>query len=151
VAKGIFNPFQKPGAPKKSFVGATDPKNPRDTEYQDEPPKSTIRLDGDSYVLQFNDIELEDLNKRLETLLQEVSREHAPALTDAGVMFVPKPNIPELSEGQLRLETPRGYVVVYAGENGKEVDCFRRLAYALYGLPIKDILDRHNAKVYKRG
>jgi hypothetical protein len=151
VAKGIFNPFQKPGAPKKNFVGATDPKNPRDTEYQEDTPKSTIRLDGDSYVLQFNNVEVEELHKRLESLLRDVAKEHSAALTSAGVSFLAKPATPELSPGELRLETPMGFIVVYAGEDGKEVDCFRRLAYALYGLPIKDLLAKHRARVYKRG
>jgi hypothetical protein len=151
VAKGIFNPFQKPGAPKKNFVGATDPKNPRDTEYQEETPKSTIRLDGDSYVLQFNNVEVEELHKRLEALLQDVAKVHRSALTAAGVSFIPKPAVPELTQGQLRLETPLGFIIVYAGEDGKEVDCFRRLAYALYSLPIKDLLAKHHARVYKRG
>jgi hypothetical protein len=148
---GIFNPFLTPNErKKKKFVGATDPVNPRDTEYK-EPPKSTIRLDGDSYVLQINDVEFEELNARLEFLLKEVAQQHGAALTRAGVSFIDKPNRPELIEGQLSLETPTGFIIVYAGENGKEVDCFRRLAYALYLLPIKDILDKHNSRVYKRG
>jgi len=151
MTKGIFNPFRKPGAPKKNFVGATDPKNPRDTEYREETPKSTIRLDGDSYALQFNNIEMEELHMRLEALLCDVIKDHRAALTAAGVSYVPKPETPELSPGELRLETPKGFIVVYAGEGGKEVDCFRRLAYALYGLPVRDILAKHQARVYKRG
>lgn len=147
---GIFNPFISPSERKKKFVGATDPQTPRDTEYK-EPPKSTIRLDGDSYVLQINNVEMEELNTRLELLLKDVAQRHGVALTDAGVSFITKPKRPTLIEGQLSLETPTGFIVVYAGENGKEVDCFRRLAYALYLLPIKDILDKHNSRVYKRG
>ena len=151
MAKGIFNPFRKPEAPKKDFIGATDPRNPYDTEYNTDTSKSTIRLDGDSYVLQFNNVEMEELHSRLELLLKDVIKDHEDALAANGVSFIPKPQYPELTEGQLRLETPTGFVVVYAGENGKEVDCFRRLAYSLYLLPIKDILVRNKAKVYKRG
>lgn len=147
---GVFNPFQKQGPPKKNFIGATDAHNPLNTEYE-EPPKSTIRLDGDSYVLQLNNTDFKEINNRLEFLLKDIAKSHASALSDAGVSFVPKPNKPELSTGQLCLETSTGFVVVYAGEGGKEVDCFRRLAYALYLLPIKDILDKHDARVYRRG
>lgn len=147
---GIFNPFKTPNERKQDFISPLDAKHPLDTEYVS-PPKSTIRLDGDSYVLQFNDIEMEDLHTRLEKLLKDVAKKHAVALSQAGVSFVSKPNEPELSSGQLRLETPTGFIVVYAGDDGKEVDCFRRLAYALYLLPIKDLLDVHNARVYRRG
>lgn len=150
MPSGIFNPFKKQEKPKQNYVGATDPKNPRDTEYAD-PPKSTIRLDGDSYVLQLNEVELEEVNARLEALLRDVAKEHSNVLSDAGVSFHTKPQIPELRTGEMRLETPAGFIVVYAGEGGKEVDCFRRLAYALYGLPINELLARHKARVYKRG
>jgi hypothetical protein len=108
-------------------------------------------LDGDSYVLQFNNIEMEELHTRLEALLKDIAKKHALALSQAGVSFVSKPHTPELFPGQLRLETPSGFIIVYAGEDGKEVDCFRRLAYALYLLPIKDLLVVHDARVYKRG
>jgi hypothetical protein len=147
---GIFNPFLKPEERKKNFIGATDPTTPLDTEYETAP-KSTIRLDGDSYVLQLNQTDIEEINTRLEALLKDVAKEHEAALIVAGVSFISKPENPTLSPGQLSLETPTGFVVVYAGEGGKEVDCFRRLAYALYLLPIKDILAKHNARVYKRG
>jgi hypothetical protein len=147
---GIFNPFVKPSERRKDFIGSTDPRTPLDTEYATAP-KSTVRLDGDSYVLQLNQTEIEDINTRLEALLKDVARTHATALTDAGVSFLAKPENPTLLPGQLSLETPTGFVIVYAGEGGKEVDCFRRLAYALYLLPVKDILARHNARVYKRG
>lgn len=151
MVKGIFNPFNRPGTPKKNFVGATDPKNPLDTEYRDDVPKSNIRLDGDSYVLQINNVEMEELHTRLELLVREVAREHGAALAAAGVSYVDKSATMELRPGEQRLETPMGFIIVYAGEDGKEVDCFRRLAYALYGLPIKDILDKYHASVYKRG
>jgi hypothetical protein len=150
MTKGIFNPFKKPGTPKQDFVSPTDAKNPLNTEYQ-EPPKSTIRLDGDSYVLQLNDLELEEVNERLELILKTVAKQYARELQSAGVSFIVKPQKPDLTSGQLKLETPTGYVIVYAGDQGKEVDCFRRLAYALYTLPIKELLAKHKARVYKRG
>lgn len=148
---GIFNPYEKQTkTKKKNFLSPMDPTTPLDTE-QPPPANNSIRLDGDSYVLQFNNAVLDDINNRLELLLKDVVKEHADALEDAGVAFIAKPLQPELTPGQLQLETSTGYIVVYAGEGGKEVDCFRRLAYALYLLPIKDLLVKHNAKVYKRG
>jgi len=149
---GIFNPFKKPGKPKQDYVSSTDPKNPRDTEYT-EMPKGSIRLDGDSYVLQINNVTLEELTLRLELLLQAVSNIHSKELQTAGVFFYSKPYKPTLQDDQLLLETPNGYIVIYAQleESRKEVDCYRRLAYALYSLPIQNILVKHNAKVYKRG
>ena len=151
MAKGIFNPFKAPDPPKKPFVSSTDPLHPLNTEYN-APTKGTIRLDGDSYVLQFNNIDLEELRDRLEALIKDIIRaNHTDRLAYEGVSFHDYPDVPVLTDGQLRLKTPTGHLVIYAGEHGKEVDCFRRLAYALYNLPIKDILDKHNAKVYKRG
>jgi hypothetical protein len=155
MPKGIFNPFKGPEPEKKNFIAATDPNNPYNTEYS-AAPKSTIRLDGDSYVLQFDQIELEELHTRIEALLGDVLKKHEPELNAAGVYYTYKNNtslnLPTpLAPGELRLETPNGYLTIYAGENGKEVECFRRLAYALYPLPIKDILAKHHAKVYRRG
>jgi hypothetical protein len=148
---GVFNPYDRDRtAKKKKFLSPMDPMNPADTE-QAPRPKNSIRLDGDSYILQFDDAELDEINERLEVLLKDVVKEHAVALSDAGVSFMVKPQKPTLVSGQLQLETNTGYIIVYAGEGGKEVDCFRRLAYALYLLPIKNILAKHSAKVYKRG
>jgi len=152
MPSGIFNPFKKPGPPKKDFVGATDPKNPLNTEYEDSP-KSTIRLDGDSYVLQLDNIDMEEVNTRLEAIIRDLwsNPAYQERLVANGVRFAKKPELPELNPGEMRLETPRGYILVYAGDNGKEVDCFRRLAYTLYLLPIKELLAKHKAKAYKRG
>lgn len=153
MSRGIFNPFKpRNAAPKKDFLGATDPRTPLNTEYE-EFPKSSIRLDGDSYILQFNKVEMPELHQRLETLLKDIVKNPAnrEQLANNGVSFIEKPNTPVLTDGQLQLETPTGYVVVYGGASAKEVDCFRRLAYALYVLPIKDILEKNNATVYRRG
>lgn len=149
MTAGVFNPFAPPEKKKKNFHSAMDNERPRDTEYEDSGPKSIIRLDGDSYVLQFEDIVFEDLLWRLYALLQAVHKQYAAQLLENGIQVLDQPP-KHMAPTDLHLETPGGSIVVHA-PNGKEVDCFRRIAYTLYILPIRDLLAKHKAKVYKRG
>ena len=141
MATGIFNPYvEKKPQPKP---GQTD-----------EPVLVDLQLDGDSYVLELQQVGLKEIPVRLGALLKDVAREHSHVLARHGIDILPLGHTRQLEEGEVALPTPDGHLCVYVGEHGDdtkdtEIRVFRRLACALREVPRK-ILVKNHAKVIER-
>lgn len=130
---GIFNPYQQPKPKKKK-----------------EPLLASVRLDGDSYILEFFNVALKGIPERLGDLIHDIQLKYHSQLIQNGIDLHPTNESFTLEEGELSLPTPKGHLTVYVGTNGKEVDAYRRIGYALCRLPIEDILTKHNTKIITR-
>lgn len=131
---GVFNPYQEP--PEKKKEGP--------------PPDASIRLDGDSYILEFQNVRLNEIPSRLGNLIHDVREKHLSHMVRNGIELYPLKEIFNLEKDELVLPTPKGHLVVYVGEGGKEVDAYRRVAFALRGLPIADIMNKYQARIIAR-
>ncbi len=156
MPKGIFNPFVEK-KPKKDFQASTDHKKPFDTEFGT-PLPGNIKLDGDSHVLELQQIELEDIAIRLGTLVKDLTRKHRSVLLRHGIDLIQEGSRP-LEPGEVSLPTPEGHLCVFIADesahddpkrNAKtEVEVFRRLARAFQEVP-REILAKHKARVIVR-
>jgi len=135
MAKGIFNPYvekkkkkSKPVDPLLEELGKAE---------------TSVRLDGDSYVLELGKTELEQVPARLAGIVQDFEPDH---LSRHRVSLTK--DKPGGDKETVVLPTPEGYLSVYVGEGGTEVDAFRRLGRAFYGF--QDVLDKHHTRVIVR-
>lgn len=134
---GIFNPYAT--APiveeKKNFEYV----NLHDKEEN----KPAIRLDGDSYVLVLDKTTLEEVPGRLAKLINDIDEYDRKMRR----ISITKENV-NTDPCVLTLPVPNGYLNVYVGEGGTEVEAFRRIGQLCYGF--NHVLKRHNAKVIVR-
>lgn len=147
MTKGIFNPFRKPPPDKKNFQSPIG-KEPYDTEYG--APEENIRLDGDSFVIEFQNTKLEDIPSKLANIISSVIQEHREFLNDYGIDLRPKSEQRPLEDGELVLPTQAGQLYVYVGLEGTQIEAFRRIGYVLHKLPVSDILKNNRVKVIAR-
>ena len=145
MSKGIFNPYE---APKKDFRAAVDD-NPYDTEHGG-PTKGSVKLDGDSYILEFKDAELEDVPVRLGELIYTVIQSYRTHMLQHGINLVSLDSEHHPEEQEMSLPTPRGHLSVYVDKEKNETEVWRRIAYALHLLPLKETLAKHKAKILVR-
>lgn len=122
MGKGVFNPF---AAPKEDFVSPIG-NDPLNTELE-EVVIPSVRLDGDSFVLEFQDAELENVPDRLGALISELMS-HPDARKDLvrdGVDMYPRGSTRKVDDGEMVLPTPHGYLSVFVGDERTEVTVFR--------------------------
>jgi len=146
MLKGIFNPYKKP-RDKKDFKSSTGD-NPYDTEYGKR--EENIRLDGDSYVIEFKNAILEDIPLRLIQLIKEIAKDNHVYLASQGISVIPKSEKYQVSTEEIILPTQEGQLCIFVGKGGSEVDAYRRIGYALYNLSVPAILKKHNVKLIAR-
>ena len=148
MPKGIFNPFQDP---KPNFVSPTGDK-PLNTEYTEEGPGS-VRLDGDSYVLELESTELKDVPDRIAALVSDIQAipELGRELNDRGVSVHPGIDVSTMDITGSFFKTSHGILVIEEPTDENEVLIYRRLGYALAELPIANVLKKHRAKLVIRG
>lgn len=147
---GIINPFRDPEPPKptRNELGkGSDPEKP--------PEVRRVKLDGDSFGLSFNrideDEDSEDLGERLARLLYDVNVQFRSELRECGIKVL-KPNIAYAPEpGEMVLRSKTAVLVISTGIVQNESAVFRQIGYALHTLPVKAILEKHNAKLHVRG
>jgi hypothetical protein len=150
---GIFNPY-KIKVPKKDFQSPIDGENPYDTEYG-EAKLGNIKLDGDSYVLELQELDAEGIAGRLGELLKTVSEEHKDTLLRHGIELIPTNSTRQLEEGEVSLPTPDGNIYLFVSpdavgnNNQTEVDAFRRITGALKEVP-RELLVKHKARIIVR-
>ena len=150
MARGIRNPFYNP-EPKKDFVSVFDPDDPRNTEEEIGRPLPMVRLDGDSYVLEFKGITFDDVRHTLVSMLLEINKKHSAYLKREGIRLT-DPGVDAKTEtGELSLKTPLGTLTVYVGDDDSEYGVFRRLGYALSSLPSNEVLAKYKVRVIPRG
>ncbi len=136
MADGVFNPYAEEKKEEKSTY--VDP-----LLSETGLPPTKVRLDGDSYVLELQGTELENVPERLAQIIQALEPEHLRRHKVA--LLAAKPNE---DKDTMVLPTPRGFLSVYVGEGGTEIDVFRRLGNAFYGF--NAILKQHHTKVIVR-
>jgi len=145
--KGIFNPF----APPKKKKPGIQPLDKRKTEAGNliEP---VVTFDGDRYILKFEGIaNVSTATERLTNLLQEVNKIHEADL-DANGIYVKSSNGVTPEKDEMTLKGPQCTVTVYVGDPPHtEVMAYRRIAFILKKLPIKNILTKYKATVSERG
>ena len=150
---GIFNPFAPPAPPKEKIPTWEEAIEARDAQREkDAAERSDITLDGGSHAIKFSNIRLEDLKESLGKLVKAV-QEASPTMRRElrrGGVFISNQAILDVEAH--RLETPSGIIHVCDVPPGKgETKVYQRLAYALCGLPIKNILAAHKASIITRG
>jgi hypothetical protein len=136
MADGIFNPYIE--KKKKERPKYVDP-----ILSEAGTPGTKVRLDGDSYVLELKETELDAVPERLAQIIRDVDPDH---LVRHHVALTQEK--PEEKDDVMVLPTSLGFLSVYVGEGGTEVDVFRRLGNAFYGF--KDVLDKHRTRVIVR-
>lgn len=139
---GIFNPHIKDKPPQAA--------PPAKSDFRDDAPvKPRLDLDGDSYVIRFeNRNDVKQISRELLELLYAVNKNNRAHLVQNGVWVsepaaADKPNTMTLRHGDK-------IVSVYT-EEPYEVEVFRRIGYALYTLRDKQVLQQHRIKLIKRG
>lgn len=150
---GIFNPFAPPAPPKERVPTWEEAMVAREKALEkDASERHDITLDGGSYAIKFEKIKLTEIKESLGKLVkavQDASPQLAKELRRGGV-FISNQAI--LDVEAYRLETPAGIIHVCDVPPGKgETKVYQRLAYALCGLPIKNILAAHKASIITRG
>jgi hypothetical protein len=146
MPKGIFNPYKKPEE-KKDFKSPLGD-NPYDTEYGQR--EENIRLDGDSYVIEFKNTKLEEIPVRLINLVKDAMKQNTDYFHSQGITLIPKGEKYQTTSEEIILPTQEGQLCVYVGVGGTEVEAFRRIGYTLHNLSVPTVLKTHNAKVIKR-
>jgi hypothetical protein len=152
MPSGIFNPYAAPKPPeekKKNFQATTDMKNPYNSEYAPGTVgRIDVSLDGDTYVVVFQNAKVETIAQRLGELMKDLATTHSEELRRYGIDFGSSAP-PTASE--LTLPTPLGVLRVDTGGEKNEVVVYRRLGYALYRMNIAPILKKHAIRVFVRG
>lgn len=145
---GIRNPYVEPEAPKPD----PDSRLKKDVEPEEPPDESQIKLDGDSYGLSFRGIDEDaDLGDKLAGLLYDVNERFRGELLECGIKVL-RPTIGYVAEpGEMVLRSKTAVIVVTTGSEQGEAIVFRRISHALQTLPIKSILEKHNARLHVRG
>ena len=147
---GIFNPYVEPEEPKPT------PKNQtQDAEPETAPKDLRVKLDGDSFGLSFGNTGEDDdsdvIAEKLAKLLYDVNERFRAELRECGIKVL-SPTIAYLAEpGEMVLRSKTAVTVVNTGAVQSETAVFRRISHALHTLPIKAILEKHNAKLHVRG
>jgi hypothetical protein len=135
---GIFDPYAppKPKAPPARKVDLNASETPE--------VGPSVRLDGDSYVVVLNNTKLEDVPTRLAKLVGGV-----PVETQTLHQVQLTADNPYKGANVVTLPTALGFLHVFVGEGGTEVDAFRRIGHMLYGMHA--LLKQHDAKIVIRG
>ncbi len=142
MPKGVFNPF----AEKKKH---------RPMGKALEAPLGDIKLDGDSYVLELKQLDVEDIPVRLGELLHDVMLNHKEVLVRHGIDILSRGDSRHLEENEVSLPTPVGHICVYVGApetdkpSATEVKVFRRIACALREVP-RNLLIKHKVSILER-
>jgi len=141
---GIVDPFNEP-KPKADLPSPyDDPYGTADEEKFLRRP-ATLDLDGDSYVVRFEGgITPDKATEALVRLLYDVNSEAHMHLEVHGIV------VGREEEESLILKTPYGTVSVYRDGDDESL-VFRRIGFALWSLPNKRVLDKHQVKIIKRG
>lgn len=141
---GIVDPFNEPKKKVDIPSPYDDPYGTADEERFLRAPPS-LDLDGDSYVVRFTGgVTPETATEALVKLLYEVNANNRPHLVTHGVWVGTE------EDDSLVLKSPFGTVSVYRDAGG-EIAAFRRIGMALWHLPDKRVLKKHQVKIIKRG
>lgn len=145
---GIRNPYIEPEAPKPG----PDSMMKKDVEPEEPPDVSSVRLDGDSFGLSFVGVDDDDdLGDRLAQLLYDVNERFRGELLECGIKVL-RPTVGYVAEpGEMVLRSKTAVIAVMTGADQGEAIVFRRISHALQTLPIKTILEKHNARLHVRG
>ena len=139
---GIFNPY-------------VEKKKPKSPGGDIEAPLGDIRLDGDSYVLEFKELNLEDLPTKLGELLHDITLKHKEVLLRHGIDILPRGGTRHLEDNEVTLPTPVGHICVFVDSLKEdkplatEVKVFRRIACALREVP-RTLLKKHQVTIVER-
>ena len=147
---GIFDPY-KPKKIKKPNFKPEDRYSDGDTDTQMS--ESSVRLDGQSYILEFTGIPLDEVPNKLGRLLYDViqNENHKKMLIQNGIQLIQTPTVPNPQETtELTLNTSSGYISVYVCNEKNETEVFRRLAWAFSNLGIKSLLTKHKVRIIVR-
>jgi hypothetical protein len=146
MATGVHNPFgprqKPPNKISKHEIGDFD----TESHLRRVPP--TVSLDGLNYVITFVGTDkIDEVVDKLIALLYDVSKTHASQLAKRGIFAGPR-----IVKDDERAITSKGrQVTVYAPEDSsREEAIYSRIAHALLGLPIKNILVKHQVKLMER-
>lgn len=145
MSVGIHNPFAPRVKPKKK-IDRLNLEDDTEAHIGVKPP--TVSLDGINYVITFSGTDdISTLGEKLIALVYDVAKKHTYQLAKHGVYVGPR-----LVNDDERALTYKGQqITVYAPEDTtREESIYRRIAYALLGLPIKDILAKHQVKIMER-
>ena len=151
MSDGIFNPFEEPKKPKKNFLGSTA-ETPLDTEFA-EPGIGDIRLDGGAYVIILKDTDIEEMEKRLGSLIEDMQKKHPEEMLRNGIKLLPLSSTYQAEDTETILKTPSGLLIVYIGTINKEEiedEAFRRLGYTLLQINDLPLLEEHNTQILSR-
>jgi hypothetical protein len=145
---GIRNPYVAPEPPKPD----PNDKMKNVPEPEEPPDESSIKLDGDSFGLSFKNVDEDsDLGDKLAGLLYDVNERFRGELLECGIKVL-RPTVGYVAEpGEMVLRSKTAVIVVTTGAEQSEAIVFRRISHALQTLPIKSILDKHNARLHVRG
>lgn len=147
MTTGIFNPYVEK-KPKKYERAPTD-----EEMYSEEyggPAKDDVKLDGNSYILELKEADLEDVPGRLGELLYGVMQEHPAHMLQHGINLTPLDAALKVEDNELSLPTPSGHISVYVDKEKDETEVWRRVAHALHLLPNNQILVKHKARIIVR-
>lgn len=147
---GIRNPYKDPEPKKPTPKAPTQNPDPENA-----PPEFRVKLDGDSFGVSFRNLDEDenatDIAERLAKLLYEVNDHFRAELRECGIKVL-RPTIAYVAEpGEMVLRSKTAVIVVSTGIVQSEAAAFRRIGHALHALPIKNILEKHNAQLYVRG
>lgn len=149
MTTGIHNPFAppEPRKPKEKKIDKFEIGH--DTQEREQIAPPSVELDGKSYVLVFYGIEtIQEAATKLMSLLYEVAKTNRPYLERFGIYVGPR----IVKEDERALTLGGRQLTVYAPEDcHSEEAIYRRVAHALLGLPVRDMLKRFNARVFERG
>ena len=146
MATGVHNPFGP--TPKKVRKRDKHELGDLDTESHLGAKPPTVSLDGINYVITFIGTDkVEDVGNKLISLLYDVAKVHAPQLAKRGIHVGLR-----ITKDDERALTYKGrQITIYAPEDtSREEVIYSRIAHALLGLPIKNILDKHQVTLMPR-
>lgn len=145
MTTGIHNPFAKKEKrdPKieKFAIGDLDTDVPPPLD-----PK--VHLDGGRYVITIKNADtVEGAIERILTLMYTVAKTHESSLNRNGIYVGPK----FVSDNERALTHKGRQLTVYAPEDClKEEAIYRRIAYALLGIPLRSTYAKMGIEVYER-
>jgi hypothetical protein len=146
MSAGVHNPFAPRVKPTKKIskheIGDFD----TESHLGKVPP--SVSLDGKNYVITFIGTDkVEDISDKLISLLYDVAKVHTPQLAKRGIYI----GLRRVKEDERALTSKGRQITVYAPEDtSREEIIYNRIAHALLGIPIKNILAKHQVKLMER-
>jgi hypothetical protein len=149
MATGIHDPFAPPEPRKPKEKKISKYEIGQDTHDGRKVVPPSVELDGRSYVLVFHGVDnLPDAANKLMSLMYEVAKKHKVYLAMLGIHV----GLRVVKDDERALTIGSKQLTVYAPEDcHHEEAIYRRVAHALLGMQVKDILKQFDARVFERG